>query len=84
MNVPPRPYVHRSRGLAPLIGAFTAGNRKSDPLIRYGFAGAVLAVVFYMWDASLTAERKVWSDRYSELAASFRAIATSCVRQHSE
>ena len=60
--------------MAPIIGALLSGKRKGDGLIRFGFAGTVLFVVFRMWAASIDAEREMRREQHQETVTVMREL----------
>jgi len=71
----PLEHGHRARGLAPIIGALTAGRRPGDQLIRAGFAGAVVFALLKLWSASLEEERKLRAEQHKELVGVIDKLA---------
>ena len=61
--------VKRASGLAPIIGALTAGKRPMDVIVKAGFAGAMCIYVFHEWSLDRKADREQRQQQHIESLA---------------
>jgi hypothetical protein len=68
--------VKRAGGLAPIIGAFTAGKRQWDQIIKttlsVGFAGAMCLLLLHAWNSDRSADREQRSEQHKEMVLLMR------------
>jgi uncharacterized membrane-anchored protein len=61
----------RASGLAPIIGAITAGKREHDKIIKTvlsaGFAGAMCLYLLHAWNQDRAADREQRKEQHKEM-----------------
>jgi hypothetical protein len=69
-----------SNPIATVVGALTAGQRKGDSLIRFGFAGAVLFAVFHMWQRDRDATMRMLEQQHKDMVSVNEKLTTAIDR----